>query len=163
MKKLILLFSLLASITISAQASYKPTSTEFIAETNVFEVPDKSASEIYNLSKVWMAEIYEKPDRVLVADTKDVLLKIKYFFEIPSKKRSMKIKYNLILEIKDEKVKVTLNNIENSGGIYYTNFFDKEGKIKEKELFGVLIEDIETYVNDFINNYISYLNKKGNW
>ena len=86
-EKLILLFSLLASITISAQAAYRPTPTEFITETNVFEVPEKSASEIYNLSKVWMAENYEKPDRILVADTKDVLLKIKYFFEIPSKKK----------------------------------------------------------------------------
>ena len=50
----------------------------------------------------------------------------------------MKIKYNLILEIKDKKVNVTLNNIQNSGGIYFTKFFDKHGKIKEKELFGVL-------------------------
>lgn len=109
-----------------------------------------------------MAETYEKPDKILVGDTKDILLKIRCFFEVPSKKRSMKIKYNLILEIKDEKVKVTINNIENSGGIYYTNFFDKKGKIKEKEQFGVLIEDVDSYVNKFVNNNINYLNRKDN-
>lgn len=164
MKKLILLFSLLAIFTATAQkADYKAMPTEFVAQNNIFEVPNKTASEIYNLSKVWMAKTYVKPDKLLVGDTKDVLMKIKYFFEIPSKKRSIKIKYNLILEFKDEKVKVTIDNIENSGGVYYSNFFDKNGNLKENEMFGIQFNDIESYVNNFIDSYVTYLNEKGNW
>src|SRR5690554_6999682 len=104
MKKLLLLFSLMAITTINAQkADYKAFPTELRAENNVFEVSGKNATELYQLTKKWIASKYENPNKVIVLDNENESIGIKHFFDIDTKYTSpniIKIKYNLQFDFK---------------------------------------------------------------
>lgn len=162
MKKLLLLFVYMLSWSINAQANFELKPTEFVSENNVFDVPGKTAKDIYESSKIWISKNYPNPSRFTISDVEDKFLQVRYFFEVQSGK-TIKLKYQMSFEIKDEKVKITINNLKKSGSFNHLKFFNKEGVRIKKERFGINIEDVDDYVNDFINDYLDYVKGKDEW
>lgn len=162
MKKLILLFSLLATITINAQANYKATLTEFVAENNVFDVPGKNAVELYQLTKSWMPLNYPNPSKATLYDDENNAIKIKYFFEITTPKK-LKVKYHVLFDFKDEKVRVTFTDVAKTYQTNYGYFFDRKGNPKTTKNAQESLAIIEDYVSKFVDDYISFLKKGDNW
>lgn len=163
--KILLFFTLLSFSTLSfAQSNFKATPLEFTVENNVYEIPNKTASEIYSKTKVWITKNYPNPTRFTISDAQDMLLKVKYYFEIPLQKDKVKIKYHLTFEMKDNKVKVTIDDLKkSSGGNNYENYFDKNGNVKNKERSISEIKEIETFVNNYIDNYVDFMNGNEDW
>lgn len=165
MKTLLLLLSLMAITTVNAQkADYKAAPSELVAENNVFEVSGKNASELYQLTKKWIASKYENPKKVIVLDNENESIGIKHFFDIDTGFANpwrVKVKYNLSIDFKDGKVRILISNIGDTHYTKYSGFFDKEGnrrKYNDKAI-GV----IEKYASNFIDEYISYLQKGNDW
>lgn len=131
MKKLLLFLTLLAITTTNAQqANYKAVSSELVAENNVFEVSGKGASELYQLTKIWIASKYENPNKIIVLDNENKNIGINHFFDIDTGFTNpwrVKVKYNLSIDFKDEKVRVLINNIGDTHYTKYSAFFDKKG------------------------------------
>lgn len=162
MKKLLLLFSLLATITVNAQANYKATLTEFVTENNVFEVPNKTATELYELTKRWMSLNYPNPDKVMLYDEANTAIKIKYFFDIKDEK-NVKVKYHLLLDFKDGKVRATFTDVAKTYQTNYPKFFDKSGNREKSKHAQKSLEILDSYVSKFIDDYIAYLIKGDKW
>src|SRR5690606_4357629 len=163
MKSLILLFSLMAITTINAQeADYKAFPTELRAENNVFEVSGKNASELYQLTKSWIAREYTNPQRVIKLDDENKTIKINYHFDITSPSK-VKVKYNLLFDFKDDKVRVTFTDIGDTYGTKYTKFFDEYGSPKKSKSVQKSINTLENYVSKFVDDYVAYLQKGNDW
>lgn len=92
----------MAITTINAQkADYRAFPTELRTENNVFEVSGKNASELYQLTKSWIAREYTNPQRVIKLDDENKFIKINYHFDITSPSK-VKVKYNLLFDFKDD-------------------------------------------------------------
>src|SRR5690606_38884945 len=144
MKQLLILFSLMAITTVTAHnADYKAFPGELRAENNVFEVPGKNASELYQLTKKWMANTYENHQRVLKMDDENQLIKINHYFDIKSPKK-VKFKYNILIDFKDEKVQITFTDIRDTYSTKYSKFFNDYGTPKKLKSVQKSIEVIET-------------------
>lgn len=167
MKKLLLLFSLMAITTINAQkADYKAVPNELVAENNVFEVKGKSASELYNLTKSWISTNYQNPEKVMLFDDENRTIKIKYFFEIDTNSinpKKVKVKYNLLFDFKDEKVRIMFTDIGNTTYTNYSSFFDKKGNRSKFKYAVKSIDILEDYASKFVDDYVSYLQKGIDW
>lgn len=165
MKKLLLLFSLMAITTINAQkADYRAFPTELRTENNVFEVSGKNASELYQLTKKWIASKYENPNKVIVLDNENKSIGINHFFDIDTGSANpsrLKIKYTLNIDFKDDKVRVLINNIGDTRYTKYSAFFDKKGN--RRKYNDKTISILENYVSKFVDEYISYLQKENDW
>lgn len=165
MKKLLLFLSLMAITTINAQnADYKVFPTELRAENNIFEVSGKNATELYQLTKKWIASKYENPNKVIVFDNENESIGIKHFFDIDTgfaNPRRLKIKYTLNIDFKDEKVRVLINNIGDTHYTKYSALFNKKGE--RRKYNDRTISILENYVSKFVDEYISYLEKGNDW
>src|SRR5690554_462890 len=167
MKKLLLLFSLIAITATKAQkADYKAVLTELIAENNVFEVSGKNATELYQLTKSWLSISYVNPQKVILFNDGERTLKIKHFFEIETKSinpSKVKVKYNMLFDFKDEKVRVMFTDIDDTIYTKYSSFFNKDGSPKDTKYIKKSLTILENYVSEFVDDYISYLQKGNNW
>nr|WP_317632910.1 DUF4468 domain-containing protein [uncultured Flavobacterium sp.] len=165
MKKLLLFISFMAITSVNAQkADYKAFPKELRAESNIFEVSGKNATELYLLTRSWIVSEYNKPKNVIMYTSENQSIIIKHHFDIFNHKinqNRLKIKYNMQIDFKDEKVKVTFTNIENTSSTTYTNFFDKEGNRKNYTEKAIIL--LEDFVNKFVEDYISYLQKNVGW
>lgn len=161
MKKLILLFSLLATFTINAQANYKATPTEFVAENNVFDVPGKTATDLYQLTKSWTIANYPT-DKVIIHNDENKAIKIKYFFDIQQPKR-LKVKYHVLFDFKDEKVRVIFTDVAKTYQTNYDYFFKNDGERKTSKDAQKALTAIDNYVSKFVDDYIAYLKKGDKW
>jgi len=165
MKKLLLFLSLMAITTVNAQqANYKVAPSELVAENNVFEVSGKNSSELYQLTKKWIASKYENPNKIIVFDNENTSIGIKHFFDIDTEytsPRKVKVKYNLSLDFKDEKVRVTFTNIGDTSYTKYSAFFDKKGN--RRKYNDKAISTLEEYASKFVDDYVSYLQKGNDW
>ncbi len=163
MKKLLLLFSLMAITTINAQkANYRAFPTELRTENNVFDVSGKNASELYQLTKSWIAREYTNPKGVMKLDDENKSIKINYHFDITSPSK-VKVKYNLLLDFKDDKVRVTFTDIGDTYGTKYSKFFDEYGSPKKSKSVQKSINTLESYVSKFVDDYVAYLQKGADW
>jgi len=153
---------MVATATHAQKANYKAVPSELVAENNVFEVSGKSATELYQLTKSWMAKEYINPQRVMKLDDENETIKINYHFDIKSPKK-VKVKYNLLFDFKDEKVRVTFTEIGDTYGTKYTKFFDEDGLPKKSKYVEKSIKTLEEYVSKFVDDYISYLQKGDDW
>lgn len=167
MKKLLLFLSLMAITTVNAQqANYKAAPSELIAENNVFEVSGKDASELYQLTKKWIASKYENPNKVIILDNENESIGIKHFFDIDTKKTNpsrIKVKYNLQFDFKDEKVRVTFTNIGDTHYTKYSKFFNYDGSLEDSKYVHKSTSVLEEYASKFVDDYISYLQKGNDW
>lgn len=165
MKKLLLLFSLMAITTVNAQkADYKAFPKELRAENNVFQVSEKNATELYQLTKKWIASKYENPNKVIVLDNENESIGIKHFFDLDTGFANpwrVKVKYNLSIDFKDEKVRILINNIGDTHYTKYSSFFDKEGN--RRKYNDKAINFLENYISKFVDDYIAYLKKGNDW
>lgn len=167
MKKILLLFCLMAITTVNAQkADYRAFPTELRAENNVFEVSGKNASELYQLTKSWAALNYVNPQRVIVFDDENTTIKIRHFFDIDTKvlhPKKVKVKYHLQFDFKDDKVRVMFSEIGDTHYTKYTKFFDEYGSPKKSKSVNKSIITLENYVSKFVDDYIYYLQKGNDW
>lgn len=167
MKKLLLLFSLMAITTINAQkADYKVFPTELRAENNVFEVSGKNATELYQLTKKWIASKYENPNKVIVFYNENESIGIKHFFDINTQYTNpnrIKVKYNMLFDFKDDKVRVTFTDIGDTSYTKYTKFFDEHGSPKKSKYVQKSVEILEDYVSKYVEDYLSYLKTGNDW
>lgn len=162
MNKLILIFSLLTAISINAQAIYKATPTEFVSDNNVFEVSEKDAIELYQLTKNWIVKNYPNPNQAIIHDEENKAIKIKYFFDIQETKR-LKVKYHLLLDFKDNKVRITFTDVAKTYQTNYDNFFYKNGERKEYKDIQKSLNIIDNYVSKFVDDYVNYLREGDKW
>lgn len=167
MKTLLLFLSLMAITTVNAQqANYKVAPSELVAENNVFEVSGKNASELYQLTKKWIASKYENPNKVIVLDNENESIGIKHFFDIDTKKTNpsrIKVKYNLQFDFKDEKVRVTFTNIGDTHYTKYSKFFNYDGSLEDSKYVQKSTSVLEEYASKFVDDYVSYLQKGNDW
>ncbi len=164
MKKLLLLLSfILAFTTVQAQkAVYKAAPEKLVAQQDVFEVSGRSAAELYQLTKKWMANVYTNPQKVTKLDEENQTLKINYHFDITSPKK-VKVKYNLQFEFKDNKVRVTFIHIGDTYYTKYTKFFDENGTPKKSKSVQKSIVILENHVDRFVDDYVSFLKTNDKW
>lgn len=84
-----------------------------IQSQKVFEFPDKSASEIYKQSKLWVADYYRSAKDVIGGDIEDQFIKGSGFVESGAKMEGLipvfwDIDYRFSIEIKDGKSRMTI-------------------------------------------------------
>ncbi|WLD25127.1 DUF4468 domain-containing protein [Flavobacterium dauae] len=167
MKKLLLLFSLMAITTVNAQKSYyKAVPKQLIAENNIFEVSGRNASELYKLTRSWMTVQYTNPQKVIMFDDENRSIIVKHFFDIDTKvsnPNKVKVNYNLQFDFKDEKVRITFTNIEDTRNTKYSDFFNDDGTPKESKYVKKSLEFLESYVSKFVDEYVTYLQKGADW
>ena len=166
MKKLLLSACFLVTTISNAQANYKAQLTEFVAENNIFDVPNRNAEELYQLTKSWIIVNYPIPDKVIIFDDANKALKIKYFFDIDTevkKPSRLKVKYMTLFDFKDGKVRVTFTDVAKTYQTKYEKFFNKEGKPKTDKYSQEALSILEQHVSKFVDDYLEYLKKGDTW
>lgn len=168
MKKTLFLlgFSFLA-MTGFAQAKFVAHKTELQTDQDVFEVSNTPASELYQLSKVWISETYKNPDRVIVGDVENKLLKVNGYSQIPTKgvlgNTSLNMKYSLQIDFKDDKIKVNISSLEGVQPTNYSMFFKKDGNRRDTKEVQRYLTDLESYFNNLVDNLLAKLKNDNDW
>lgn len=66
-------------------------------------------------------------------------------------------------DFKDEKVRITFTDIEDTYGTKYSKFFDEYGSPKKSKSVQKSINTLENYVSKFVDDYVAYLQKGADW
>src|SRR5690554_3840811 len=167
MKKLILFLSFITLTSVNAQKiDYKVKPKEIVAENNVFEVSGKTATELYQLTTKWISSKYKNPSKVIGFNNENTNIGVKHFFDINTQYTSpnrIKVKYNMQFDFKDEKVRITFTDIEDTYYTKYSDFFNKNGALKEYQYVQKSVEILEDYVSKYVEDYLSYLKTGNDW
>ena len=167
MKNTILFLAFLFSLISYSQANFTASKYEMKTEQDVFEISNTSAAELYQLSKVWISEMYKNPDRVIVADVENKLLKVNGYSEIPTKgimgNTILKMKYSIQLDFKDDKIRVNISGLEGASPTNYTMFFKRDGSRRTTKEVQRYFTDIESYFNNLIDSLIQNLSSDDDW
>lgn len=66
-------------------------------------------------------------------------------------------------DFKDEKVRITFTDIEDTYYTKYSDFFNKNGTLKEYQYVQKSVEILEDYVSKYVEDYLSYLKTGNDW
>ena len=168
MKKIIFVLGLTFSTLIGfAQANYVAFKTEMKADQDVFEISNTPASELYQLSKVWISEMYRNPDRVIVGDVENKLLKVNGYAEIPTKgvlgNTTLNMKYSLQLDFKDDRIRVNISGLEGISPTNYSMFFKRDGSRRDTKEVQRYFTDLEHYCNTLVDSLVEKLKNNDDW
>lgn len=125
-KTLSVLILLLALATSAQELKYDEESHVFYFQ-QIIEMPGCNDSCIYAIAKEWFIKEYLNPEAVISADVQNTLIKGNGFARgvwLVTKfpKAVLDLEYIILLEIKDEKIRFTLNNFENTSGYTPTDY-----------------------------------------
>lgn len=119
MKKFILLFTLIISLTIFGQEKFEFTKEKGLSEFVVTQIPDKSANEIYTKVNEWLQKTYKNPDYVLKGSVINDYVRFEgvsneVMCQNPENKVLFtcgKIKYEIEIYVKDDRYKFSVINL----------------------------------------------------
>ena len=191
MKK-VLFVILFLSIPFIVKAQFKASSAGFIAENGkdyiVFDIPNKSAEELYVLVCSWVNSTFENPD-IVSNNVENKQINIHAYYDkayVYTRDNFLGINYwstadiNYIIQFKDEKIRVNspvinamyLDGNKNSrigfcgtkpggSGIVSRNLFKKDGNENKPKA----IANINNFINGEIDKLIKYVlaNKDEDW
>lgn len=184
------LIFLFAIVSATSYAQFKASPLGFVSEDDkdfvVFEIPGKSASELYISVKAWVNKNFRNPDAVFnEVENKQINIHVYYpKAYVYTRDNLLGINYwadadiNYIIQFKDAKVKVespivnsmyldgNMNSrigfcgtLPGGSGIVKRNLFKKNGTENKPKA----IHNINEFINREINSIISSLSKEEEW
>jgi hypothetical protein len=175
MKSRLLVFALLASISLSAQKNeeealpYFPVEEEtgLVTYTDVIQVPGISNDSLYNLAMKWIAVYYKMPGQVIRSQDKEAgVIDIYHGFHImrTEKNQTMKsgmIRYSCKLQFRDGRFKYTITKINLDGTTYFgiENWINDEKYLEDEHVPGYLTQ-IDAFMMELIASIESEIRPK---
>lgn len=167
-KILFFLTAFLYSFSSISQIKFIAYEREIKLENDVIEFSDTSSKELYQLSKIWISEAYDKPKKVIINDIENKYIKIHSLAKVPTtgvfnNTNTLFLKYTLLLEFKDDKVKINITDVDGSHNTNYAFYFKKDGTRKESSETIKYLTDIEKYFNELINSLTIKFKNNSDW
>ena len=135
-------------------------------EPIVIKLNNKSAKDISKKTKDWVKETYYDPDEVIKAEFKNEKIRISgpaekaYSYKVLGKNYTGGIDYELIVEFKKNRYRLSFIIDKNDMHLIKTNFFKKDGEMTK---YGKqAIPDIEKTMNDISLSLYNYLSSNKN-
>ncbi len=167
MKKILFFLFIILCIDINAQNYYTATVNGIEPREIIKEFDGKTKHEIYNSIKIWAANTYNNPEFVTKSDIEDEKLRFDGLWNIKSKgyfgTSYLLLSYTLNIDIKDGKIRYTLDNFRGLDNFTYENCFKSDGtRRKTKEVLNYL-NDIELHAESFMKSIFLQIDNKNNW
>lgn len=141
---------------------------ELILSENIIKVDSLKADQIYANSLKWVNQTFKNPDIILKSKIPGELIRIRSFWKIPSKgvfgSTTLQLSYTMQIDIKDGKVRITVNDLKGLDRFVYSACFKGSGEKRETNESQRFFNDIEDYTAKFLNDLIESLKgKKEDW
>ncbi|MFC4212160.1 DUF4468 domain-containing protein [Pedobacter lithocola] len=184
---LVLFLALSNAAVAQDKQTFSLTSKGFVSSTDttknylVYELPGKTQNELYKKSLIYLSGLYASPKDVLSTIENESItvnaiapkaIKMKVLYLNPS----WDVNYTITFQFKEGKLRISEPNINKistyTGDVYRTASIYPQSGTNNKEIFnkkGILKQEdgkqnLETYINGFIENYIKGTFAKGdNW
>ncbi|WP_127846160.1 DUF4468 domain-containing protein [Psychroflexus aestuariivivens] len=130
-------------------------------EPIVIQLNNTSAKDMYAKTKDWIKETYYDPDEVIKAEFQNKKIRISgpaekaYSYKVLGKNYTGGIDYELIVEFKKNRYRLSFIIDKNDMHLIKTNFFKKDGEMTK---YGKqAIPDIEKTMNELSSSLYNYL------